>query len=94
MILAVVQVVYAAARFWESGTRCVLNIEAEAGALLVHEGVEYHFQEKTSDSYVLRLIDVPPRSQADTGSRQSPTTRGYVSCGDKRMLGNAMERGA
>ena len=41
--------------------------------------------------YVLRLIDVPPQSQADTGSRQSPTEGGYVSCGDKWMSGNAME---
>ena len=35
-----------------------------------------------------------PRSQANTGSRQSPTARGYMSCGDKQMSGNAMERGA
>ena len=44
--------------------------------------------------YVLRLIVVSPQSQADTGSGQSPMTRGYVSCGDKRMSANAMERGA
>ena len=44
--------------------------------------------------YVLQLIAVPPRSQADMGSRSSPAARGYVSCGDKRTSGNAMERGA
>ena len=44
--------------------------------------------------YILRLIVAPSRSQADTRSRQSPTARGYVSCGHTRMSGNAMERGA
>ena len=53
-------------------------VVAEAGAFLVHGGAEHHFQERTSDSYVLRLIG-SLRSQADTGSRQSPTARGYVS---------------
>ena len=49
------------------GGRYALRIEwaqlddvmvAEAAASLVHEGVEHHFQERTSDSYVLRLIAV------------------------------------
>ena len=44
--------------------------------------------------YVMKLIAGAPQSQADTESRQSPTPRGYVSCGDKLMSGNAMERGA
>ena len=64
-------------------------VVAEAEAFLVHEGVEHHFQERTSDSYVLQSIAV-----SHMRSRQNPTARGYVSCGDKPRSGNAMERGA
>ena len=64
---------------------------AEAGVCLVHGGLKYHFPRETVRIAVDRCS---PKSQADTGSRQSPTARGYVSCGDKLISGNAMERGA
>ena len=62
----------------------------EAGAFLVHEGVEHHFPERsTSDAYVLRSIVV-----SHTETRQSSTARGYESYGGEQKSGNAMERGA
>ena len=63
-------------------------VVAEAGAILVHGGVEHPFQERASDSYVLCSFAV-----SHTGSRPNTMTRGYLSCGDKWMPGNAMERG-
>ena len=48
-----------------------------------------------SPGYSTRTLDlgrVLPEARL-TGSRQSPTARYYVSCGDKRMSGSAMGRG-
>ena len=62
----------------------------EAGAFLVHGGVEHHFPERsTSDAYVLRSIAV-----SHTESRQISTARGYESYGGEQKSGNAMDRGA
>ena len=53
------------------------------------------FSERENKRFVRIAVDRSSlRSQADTGNRQSLTGRGYVSCGDERMSGNAMERGA
>ena len=41
---------------------------AEAVATLVHGGVEHHFEERTNDSYVLRLIAVPARPRLVRGA--------------------------
>ena len=51
-------------------------------------------EQATVTPYVLLLIAVPLEARLVRGGRQSPTARGYVSCGDERMSGNAMERGA
>ena len=41
---------------------------AETAAFSVHGGVEHHFQESTSDSYVLRLIAVPSEARLIRGA--------------------------
>ena len=71
----------------------------EAGAFLFDRRMTWNiiFRERYKQfvtPYVLRLISFTPRSQVDTGCRQSPTARGCVSCGVKRMAENPMERGA
>ena len=58
----------------------------EAAVVLIHEGVEHHFQERTSGSNVLWSI-----AGFYTESRLNPTARGCVSCRDKRMSGNDVE---
>ena len=52
-------------------------------------------REIQSIRYAVRIVvDRCPLPEARlTGSRQSPTARYYVSCGDKRMSGSAMGRG-
>ena len=40
----------------------------EAVATLVHGGVEHNFEERTNDSYVLRLIAVPARPRLVRGA--------------------------
>ena len=46
--------------------------------------------------YIVRIAvdSCLPEARLIRGSRQSQMARGYGSCGDKRMSGNAMERGA
>ena len=61
---------------------------------LIHISEHHLPKERTSDPYVLRLIAVSSRSQANTESGQSQTARGDGSWGGERMSGNAMERGA
>ena len=69
---------------------------AEVVSFLVHEGVNIIFKRGQAVRYAVRIaVDrCFPRSQADTEIRQSPTARRYVSCGDTRITGNAIERGA
>ena len=58
MILTVVQVAYAAARFWDGDARCFVGrfsferrMVSEAGAFLVDGGLEHHFSKRRpSDS--------------------------------------------
>ena len=57
------------------------------------DDLKYHFpREVQAVRYAERFVvdRCFYRSQADTGSRQSPTARSYVSCGDKRMSENTM----
>ena len=56
--------------------------------------LEYHFRSEVQATSTYCGRSPFLRNQADTGNRQSPTTRGYRSWGDGRMSGNAMERGA
>ena len=60
----------------------------------MHDSEHHLPKERTSDLYVLRLIAVSPKSQADTWSLKSRTASSMASGGDERMSGNAMERGA
>ena len=62
---------------------------------LAQEWFEMPFSERENKRFVRIAAErYSLRRQADTGICQSPTARGYVSYGDKRMSGNAMERGA
>ena len=67
----------------------------EAGAYFGRKIAGISFSEKEGNRFVSTAVDrCSPRSQDSTGSYQSPTARGYVSYGNKRMSGSAMDQGA
>ena len=63
---------------------------SEAGAFVV-DGEEVHSIRYAVGITVDRCL---PEARLVRGSHQSHTIRGYVSCGDKPMSRNIMERGA
>ena len=87
-------------RGWYALRRGRVRLDAamvsESRAFLVGGGVVHHFPKEGQDIlYTVRIaVDrCLPEARLDRRSRQSQTSRGYGSCGYKRLSRNAMERG-
>ena len=75
---------------WE-GFRLDAAMVSKVAAFLVHGGLEHQFQENPAIRYAVRIAVDRCLSKAGLirGSRKSQTARGYGSCGDELVSGNA-----
>ena len=105
-ISAVEQVIYAPDRFWERGTHCFVGrffVWAPDGTRecsvvwRMDDSESSSCKRGTGESFtpcVLRSIAVSPQSGWFENAMPSTTERGYLSYGDERISGSAMERRA
>ena len=99
-ILAVLQIVYAPARFWERGARYFVG-RFSFGRRMVPEARAFFWQKDDlgisfSRERYKRFVHITVDRRFSAArlfqiTCQSSTTRGYESCGGKLMSGNTME---
>ena len=67
---------------------------AEAGAFLVRGGIGHHISGEVQAAVRIAVDRCFSAARLVRLSRESPKARGYVSCEDKLLSENAIERGA